>query len=199
MKLSGTSNLAVGDVTGHGGKLLTFSDNQEGIYEYEVKREQEQPYSQRTADVKVIETGEETGVRTYIIMPPLVYGRGEGLFNKSSQQIPTLIRNAIKAGRAEYIAPSSIGHVHVADLASLFETVLAQALVDEKLPTGRNGFFFSESGEHTWAEVAELIAKAGARLGALKSDEPVLVTLGEAAGGLAGGDEGFTESIFASS
>ncbi|SPO06805.1 uncharacterized protein DNG_09499 [Cephalotrichum gorgonifer] len=108
------------------------------------------PTSQRTTDVKAIETGEKTGVRTYIIMPPLIYRRGTGFFNQRSQQIPMLIRKAIKAGRAEYIAPGTvpIDHVHVADFTVLFEAVLARALTDDQLPSGRNGYFFAEAGSH---------------------------------------------------
>ena len=50
-----------------------FSDK-EDIYAYEKMRNQQQPYAQRQTDLTVIETGVNTGVKTYIIMSPLIYG-----------------------------------------------------------------------------------------------------------------------------
>lgn len=134
-------------------------------------------------------------------MAPLVYGRGTGYFKKASQQIPLMIGNTIKAGRSEYIAPgtATVGHVHVIDLARLFETVLSRSLIDPELPAGRNGFFFANTGRHTWAEVAEAIAKAGHALGKLKSDEAAGIDLPDAATKFWGGDERHTEYILASS
>lgn len=134
-------------------------------------------------------------------MAPLVYGRGTGYFKKGSQQIPLMIGNTIKAGRSEYITPgtATVGHVHVTDLASLFETVLARSLSDPSLPAGKNGFFFANTGKHTWGEVAKAIAKAGHTLGKLKWDEAVGIDLPDAATKFWGGDQRHTEYILASS
>lgn len=134
-------------------------------------------------------------------MPPLIYGRGTGFFNQTSIQIPTLVRHAISSGRAEYISPgtSAIGHVHVQDLAAQFEAVLARALADTGLPGGRRGFFFSNTGEHTWVEVAGKIARTGYELRALGSAEAVGVGLRDVAAKLFNGDVALAEAIFASS
>ncbi|KAL6414297.1 putative nad dependent epimerase dehydratase family protein [Ilyonectria robusta] len=201
IQLSGTTNLSVGDVTGHGGKCLTFSDNDEGIFEYELEREALRKYSQRTTDVTVVETGERLSIRTYIIMPPLVWGRGTGYFNTGSQQIPMLIRNAISAGRSEYVAPgtSALGHVHVLDLATLFEAVIARAVVDPSLPAGRKGYFFAGTGRHSWKEVADRIAGVGVKLHVLKDAEATPINLTDAAAKFWNGDEIHTERIQASS
>lgn len=112
-----------------------------------------------------------------------------------------MIENTIKAGRSEYVTPgtATIGHVHVTDLASLFETVLSRSLADPSLPAGKNGFFFANIGEHTWGEVAESIAKAGHTLGKLKSDEAVGIDLPDAATKFFGGDQRHTEYLLASS
>jgi hypothetical protein len=55
-----------------------FSDK-EDIYHYILEREAAEPYAQRTSDLTVVETGKATGVKTFIIMSPTVYGRGMGL------------------------------------------------------------------------------------------------------------------------
>ena len=198
--MSGTSNLAVGDVTGLGGERRTFSDKDEDIYAHQAGVDACQPYAQRTADLAVIETSEDLSVRTYIIMPPTVWGQGTGHFHRVSHQIPMLIRQALKAGRVEYVAPGSsrLGHVHVVDLASLFELVVARAIADPALPSGRNGYFFANTGSHSWLEVAEAIAKAGHELGVFRSMETVALSLSEAAPKFMGGDETRTEQTLAS-
>lgn len=134
-------------------------------------------------------------------MPPTVWGRGTGFFKQSSHQIPLLVRNAVNAKRAEYVADglSGIGHVHVADLATLFELVLARAVADPALPAGRKGYFFANTGRHTWKEVAERIGKIGYELGVLDSAEAFSIDLTEATPKFADGDEAHIERILASS
>lgn len=188
-------------MSGHGGPCLLFSDKDEGIYDYEVEREALRAYEQRTTDIKVVEASEAASIRAYIIMPPPVYGRGSGHFKKSSQQIPLLIENALKAGRAEYIAPgtSSLGHVHVADLARLIEVVLVRAIQDPQLPYGRDGYFFAATGRHRWMDVANSIASIGHELGVFESPEATPIPLSSAAVKFWEGDEAHTERILASS
>jgi len=48
-----------------------YSDK-EDIYEYELKREKEETYGQRVADIATIQAGEEFGVKTYLVVPPTI-------------------------------------------------------------------------------------------------------------------------------
>lgn len=50
-------------------------------------------------------------------------------------------------------------HVSISDLAALYTTLTEKALANEA-PYGKSGYYFPESGEHSWKEVAEEIAKA---------------------------------------
>ncbi|KAK2060058.1 NAD dependent epimerase/dehydratase [Colletotrichum caudatum] len=160
---SGTSNLAERVGKKEMGEVHEWSDL-ENVFEFEEEKEKEEAYGQRTTDIAVVNTGEKTGVKTYIMMPPTIYGRGTGLFNQGSIQIPSIIRGAIKAGASEYVGDGKacLGHVHVTDLALLYELVLKKVF-------------------HNWREIAEYVGKAGVALGALKSAEPRSVTLEEAA------------------
>ncbi|TDZ39729.1 Uncharacterized protein CTRI78_v010481 [Colletotrichum trifolii] len=178
---SGTSNLARRTMTQDAGELHVWSDK-EKVFEYEEEREAEEAYGQRTTDVAVVKTAERTGVKAYIMMPPTVYGKGTGLFNRASMQIPTVIRGAVEAGAAEYVGQGTaeLGHVHVTDLALLYELVLGKMLAGEELPTGRRGIYFSNTGAHSWLDVARLVGRAGVQLGALKTAEPRSVSLEEA-------------------
>lgn len=157
--------------------------DKENVYEYEEDREAEEAYAQRTTDIAVVRTGEQTGVKTYIMMPPTIYGRGTGFFNQGSMQIPSIIRGAIKAGVPEYVGEGTarLGHVHVTDLALLYELVLSKVLSGEVIPSGRRGIYFSNTGSHNWLEIATEVGKAGVSLGALKSAEPRSVSLEYAA------------------
>ncbi len=200
LQLSGTTSIAVPALTRTAYNLRSFSDRDKDIYDYEKEIEVVEPYGQRTADVTVIETGDLYNVRTNIVMPPTVYGRGEGAFKRESHQIPTLIRNAIESGRAEYLESDAkqIGNVHVADLASLYVLILAAVLRGDDVPNGRNGYYFANTGAHEWEGLAKEIALAGTELGVVESRTPRPISLEEATNKLGGGDEHFAEVCFAS-
>ncbi|KAK1959762.1 hypothetical protein LY78DRAFT_725018, partial [Colletotrichum sublineola] len=177
-----TSNLAERASDNKGGGVHEWSDS-ENVFEFEERKEKEETYAQRTTDIAVVNTGEKTGVKTYIMMPPTIYGRGTGLFHQSSMQIPSIIRGAVKVGVPEYVGDGKarLGHVHVTDLALLYEIVLQKVLSGEEIPFGRRGIYFSNTGSHNWRDIAEYVGKAGVALDALKSAEPRSVTLEEAA------------------
>ncbi|CAF3489855.1 hypothetical protein FGSG_02815 [Fusarium graminearum PH-1] len=196
---SGTSNFGNRPISG---KYLeeprVFSDKDD-IYAYEKFREGKEQYKQRTADVVVFETGVELGVETYIICSPLIYGRGTGLFNKSSIQIPIMIRAAVKRGEAIY-AGDGLGvwdHTHIEDIANLYTLIVAEILRQEKIPSGREGFYFANHGTQSWLDIAKAIAKVGHQRGKL-AVEPKSVSLSEASQAFFDGDEDMTEPAICS-
>ncbi|KAI9043183.1 NAD dependent epimerase/dehydratase [Aspergillus affinis] len=182
-------------------QLRSFSDEDDDLFDYEKSRAEEDPYGQRVADVVVVEEGIRFNVKTYIVMPPTVYGNGTGLFKKQSHQIPTLIRSAIKSGHAEYIGTGEyqLGHVHVTDLARLFSLLATKVVAGETAPSGRQGYYFTNTGNHQWVGVANLIGKAGFGMGVLQSPVPRSISLEEGAVKFADGDVKFAEACFASS
>jgi nucleoside-diphosphate-sugar epimerase len=196
---SGTSNFGNRPVSG---KYLeeprVFSDKDD-VYAYEKSREEKEQYKQRTGDLVVFETGVELGVETYIICSPLIYGRGTGHFNKSSIQIPILIRAALERGEAIY-AGDGLGvwdHTHVEDIANLYTLIVAKILAQEKIPSGRDGFYFANHGTQSWLDIAKGIAKVGHEQGKLAA-EPKSVSLPEASQAFFGGDEDMTEPAICS-
>ncbi|KAG8671910.1 hypothetical protein FPOAC2_05270 [Fusarium poae] len=196
---SGTSNFGNRPVSG---KYLegprVFSDK-EDIYAYEKFREEKEQYKQRTGDVIVFETGVELGVETYIICSPLIYGCGTGLFNKSSIQIPIMIRAALERGEAIY-AGDGLGvwdHTHVEDIASLYTLIVAKVLGEENIQSGKDGFYFANHGSQSWLGIAKGIAKVGHQRGKLAA-EPKSVSLYEASRVFFNGDEDMTEPAICS-
>lgn len=106
-------------------------------------------------------------------MPPTIYGIGSGFFNRTSIQIDAIMRAAKRQGFTTVIGEGKgqWDHVHMEDLAKLYELVLSRILKGDELPSNRKGIYFSETGNHTWREVSERIAKTGKEAGFLSSDE----------------------------
>ncbi|KAH8705390.1 NAD dependent epimerase/dehydratase family protein [Talaromyces proteolyticus] len=179
---SGTSNLGDRPITGTYTETRVFSD-EEDIFAYESYREGLEKYPQRTTDLVVIQNGEATGVKTYILMPPTIYGIGSGFFNRTSIQIDAIMRAAKRQGFTPVIGEGKghWDHVHIEDLSGLYELVLSRILKGDELPSNRKGIYFCETGNHTWREVSERIAKTGKEAGFLSSDEVREETLENAA------------------
>lgn len=97
----------------------------------------------------------QSGVRSSIVCPALIYGEGSGL-QSDSIQIPFLVRQARAAGVARVVGRglNRWSTIHIADLAQLYLAVL------ERAPAG--AFYFAENGESSFEEIGRAIA---ARLG----------------------------------
>lgn len=157
-------------------------------------------YPQRKTDLTVVDTGLAQKVRTYVFICPILYGEGLGDFHKLTHQVPDMMRRVEKDGFA-WIVGDGHGiknHIHIADLARLFETFLGAILDDKDVPHGERGIFFAENGEHSWQEVGDGIAKAGVEMGLLQGDEVKHLSLEEATEKLDWHDRIWTESGFVS-
>jgi len=181
IRTTGTSNLCDMPITGKYIEDRIFSDKDD-IHAYEKSREALEPYKQRTADVLAVETGLQVGVQTHIIMSPLIYGVGTGLFNKLSIQVPTLMRASIKYGEVNVVGEGKgvWDYVHVSDLANLYVLLVEKIIAGKELPTGKKGILFSATGRFSWFELAQGIANAFFDLKAIKTKEPVSVDLSTA-------------------
>ncbi|RFN49801.1 nad dependent epimerase dehydratase family protein [Fusarium flagelliforme] len=196
---SGTSNFGNRPVSGKYLEEPREYSDKDDIYAYEKFREEKEQYDQRTSDVVVFETGADIGVETYIICSPLIYGRGTGLFNKSSIQIPVMIRAALARGQAIY-AGDGLGvwdHTHIEDIANLYTLIANKILDGEKIPSGKEGFYFANHGKQSWLDIANGIARVGYQRGKLVA-EPKSVSLAEASLAWFGGDEDLTEPAICS-
>ncbi|KAJ5128618.1 hypothetical protein N7448_002334 [Penicillium atrosanguineum] len=173
----------------------------DGVYEYQKVRESKEAYKQRTTDLAVFNTGIELDIKTTIIMAPTIFGLGTGPVNQLSIQIPALVRQSMEYDQAVVISDGAGGwdHVHIADLAELFEIVLVAVLKgDEDVPYGATGLLFAETGRHTWMEISQGIASAGQELRALTTDGVRSVSLEEATSWSANGSQQVRELGFAS-
>ncbi len=91
------------------------------------------------------------GVRSIVIRPSLIYGRGIGV-DSCSVQVPKLIDQA-KSGVARHIGPglNVWSNVHISDVAALY------ALALEHAPAG--SLFYAENGEESMKTLVEAISR----------------------------------------
>ncbi|KAI4142562.1 MAG: hypothetical protein LQ341_003179 [Variospora aurantia] len=200
---SGTSNLADQPITKAYEETRTFVDTTPDLYSYLQQRNALTPYAHRTADIAVISTGLALNVKTYIIMPPTIYGTGTGDFNRITIQAPAIIRSALRTGQVMQLGDDNAvaEHVHVEDLAELYIAVANKVIKDgmQGFPSGERGIYFAGTGRHTWGEFTRGIFQALRELNAIKTDQIKKVGLTEAAEMWTGGNELYCELIFGAS
>ncbi|KAL8898776.1 MAG: hypothetical protein Q9192_001909 [Flavoplaca navasiana] len=180
----------------------TFTDASPDLYPYLQHRNSLTPYAQRTTDLTVISTGLASGVKTYIIMPPTIYGIGTGLFNRLTIQVPTIMRSALRTGQVLQLGANDgdVECVQCEDLADLY-VLIARRVVrgeSEDMPSGERGIYFASTSRYTWGEFADGIAKALFEVGGIKTKEVKKVGLEEAAKEWTGGHQLLCELNFGS-
>jgi nucleoside-diphosphate-sugar epimerase len=107
----------------------------------------------RVAIDALVRAAAAEGVRSVVIAPSLIYGRGRGL-HPDSIQVPWLIALAKKHGVAKHIGPGENrwSNVHIDDLVALY------LLAIEKAPAGAS--YFAENGENSMREICEAVSRS---------------------------------------
>lgn len=108
-----------------------------------------------------------------------------------------LMRLSLTNGESLYVGEGAgrWSHVHVEDLAALYETVLARAITG-KISSQDRAIFFAETGSSSFAEVADNIGRAGSKLGALKTAKASSMSLKSIARDQFHGDMNWAEIVF---
>ncbi|KAH7161141.1 hypothetical protein EDB81DRAFT_783874 [Dactylonectria macrodidyma] len=102
-------------------------------------------------------------IKTALVLPPIIYGVGEGPVNQRSIQILTLSKVALERGKAITVGKgeSRWGNVHVGDIGKLFASLAeagAKGNEDEAL-WGDNGIYLTGTGEISWLEISQRIGR----------------------------------------
>ncbi|KAL1879954.1 hypothetical protein VTK73DRAFT_6534 [Phialemonium thermophilum] len=128
----------------------------------------------RNVDKIVLAANSSPAVKTAIVGPPTIYGPGRGPVNQRSIQVYDLAKLGLRKGYIPYIGTGKVewDNVHIHDVSSLLISLVEAALdparnQDPEL-FGPKGYFFAESGTHTWGGVAQWIAEEAHRQGFLK-------------------------------
>ncbi|CAI6253056.1 unnamed protein product [Periconia digitata] len=134
----------------------------------------------RNIDELVLEAGRNGGqgggIRTAIVCPPTIFGRGRGPSNARSRQAYEMAKFILKEKYVPIIGKGETlwNNVHVHDLSELF-VLLAEAAVsgkrndDEEL-WGEKGYFLTDAAEHKWADLARKMGEKAVELGLVKTD-----------------------------
>lgn len=123
-------------------------------------------HQNRTVDNFVLDISETTAaVKTALVIPSLVYGKGRGPGNQRSIQVPELARVALERKRAVQIGEGANvwSNVHVADLSSMLVRLVESAVSGSKEERvwGVSGLFFAGSDPGVgFGSIAKQIATA---------------------------------------
>lgn len=96
--------------------------------------------------------GAQQNIRSVVIRPSLIYGRGHGL-NPNSVQLPRLIELAKKHKVARHVGRglNVWSHVHIDDLVDLYLLALGEAVP--------GSLFYAENGEARWKDMASAVGR----------------------------------------
>jgi len=136
----------------------------------------------RTVD-KIIIAADGTNVRTAIVCPPTIYGVGRGPGNGRGHQLYELARCTLekKSGLMIGSGYTYWTNVHVYDMSNVYlRLVEAAAKGGGKATWGKEGYYFTENGEHVWGEVSEKVAATAHQQGFISSDDVVAISGQEA-------------------
>ncbi|ROV93651.1 hypothetical protein VMCG_08034 [Cytospora schulzeri] len=175
---SGCSNICDNPLAGDAHSDRWFDDaDPAAIYEHEKAADEREPYLQRTAELAVLEAGEETGVGALALQIPAIFGQGRGLFGDAPGVVSLMMRYVLDHGYGFKLGDGSgrIGLVHVDDLAQLYVLLVQRILEDggKGLPSGKSGIVFPCVGMTLFADIARACDQAAFRKGILpKPDGP---------------------------
>ncbi len=107
---------------------------------------------QRVAVQRAVLAAAGQGVRSVVLCPCLIYGRGSGA-NPDSIQVPNLIRQAVRSGIPRYIGEGENiwSTVHIDDVADAYLLALEGARA--------GSFFYIENGEASLKSIVQSIAR----------------------------------------
>ncbi|EAQ82880.1 hypothetical protein CHGG_11056 [Chaetomium globosum CBS 148.51] len=128
---------------------------------FETEKELADSYPLRKTDVSVIEHAKATGVTSFIVIPPMVYGKGSGQWNQLSVLLPVYVQGSISAKAVRKFAnDGTVSAVHISDIAVFYEKMVEKILLKEPIPSGEKGYYFAKAHDVQWWEVFDQLAVA---------------------------------------
>ena len=129
-----------------------YGEPGEKVFDEETEFEPLPPKIARVDLDRIVRSAAKDNIRSVVICPTMIYGRGSG-FHTSSSQIPSLIAQAKKDGVARYFGRglNRWSNVHISDVVALYLLAMEQAKPGD--------FFFVENGEENIRNIAEEIGR----------------------------------------
>ncbi|GKZ38659.1 hypothetical protein AbraIFM66950_010995 [Aspergillus brasiliensis] len=169
-----------------------FSDADPGLYGVQKSAKVAHPWlgPALEANNTIIATAEAHGVRSYIFIPCVVYGPGEGFGNRISIQTVAIVKAAVKVKRVYRVDEGRpVWPVaHIQDTVSLYLELVRKMLLGEEFDSGKRGYYLAASGTVAWDDLYTAMAQRLAERGVVEdakvgdADDAVLEEMGEALG-----------------
>ncbi|TGJ85267.1 hypothetical protein E0Z10_g3514 [Xylaria hypoxylon] len=152
-------------------------DSDPKLYEIQKAQQASFPLMQEAIGVNnfVIEEAEKYGIRSYVFVPCIVYGEGEGFGNRISIQTVAIVRAAeavkciyrVDTGRPTWPV------CHVRDNTNMYLELMHKILADENPSYGQNGYYLASPGSVAWDDLYAAIAAALAKRNVIADDTVV--------------------------
>lgn len=121
-----------------------------------------QPHRLADKITQTMEAANPEFVKTAILSPPAIFGLGEGIFKKTSVQVPLLIKVGIKKKflGTVYDGNTAWSHVNISDFSALFVLIIKKFLAGEAFLSGYKGYYFASDGTpHSWKDCTAAVVE----------------------------------------
>lgn len=111
---------------------------------------------------KLILGADGPSLRTAIVCPPTIYGLGRGPGNRRGHQLNELARCTLERREGFMVGKGKTRwcNVHLYDLSKCYVSLVQAALKGGgDASWGKEGYYFTENGEHVWGDISKLVAK----------------------------------------
>ena len=184
IQTSGTGILCFGDLERKtfGEASTKVFDDWEGIREI-TSIPDSAPHRKADKVVLAAATNYPSCVRMAIVCPPCIYGKGRGPGNQRSIQMPDLAKSMLKEKKAFQVGEGLAvwANIHVHDLSDCFlRLVEAAASGGGNATWDKEGYYFTENGEHAWGQMSKLIAGDANKKTLIPTDEVATVSAEDA-------------------
>ncbi|KAL6800911.1 hypothetical protein GGI42DRAFT_327151 [Trichoderma sp. SZMC 28013] len=145
------------------------------VFELEKKVPEQDAFPVTRVSVAITEFAQKLNVTSFIVFPPLVYGRGTGPYKKLSVQVPGLIR-AFIAQKVVYKFDyeGRWPAAHISDVVDYY-LLLIELIIQGKPPqSGEKGYYFAATHYLSWWEISEGLAKSLHARGLVKEPIPAV-------------------------
>ncbi|KAI0095835.1 hypothetical protein GGR51DRAFT_544578 [Nemania sp. FL0031] len=149
-------------------------DSDPKLYEIQKAQTATFPWMQEAVDANnfVIEEAEKYGVCSYIFVPCIVYGEGEGFGNRISIQTVAIVRAAeavkrvyrVDAGRPTWPV------CHIRDNTNMYLELMRKILLGENPGYGKSGYYLASPGSVAWDDLYDAMAVALKKRGVITED-----------------------------
>ncbi|KAF2111047.1 hypothetical protein BDV96DRAFT_650649 [Lophiotrema nucula] len=123
---------------------------------FDLEKQSAHTFPIRKTDVDVIQVAESKGVRSFIVFPTMVFGKGTGAWNQLSVLLPVVVRASIsRKSVSRFAQETTISAVHISDLTGFYERIVSKILLGENIPSGVQGYYFAQAFDVSWWEILD--------------------------------------------